>query len=572
MNFIVHRLRWTATIGVVAMLLLLFSLFIPSGGIQAQSQPESDFSCASVFEIPESECQALVDFYDTTDGENWYYNDGWKQTNTPCSWAGVSCRSGHVSELHLEINGLRGPLSDFAQLPFLQQLVLSSNELTGNIPDFPLPLLWKLDLSDNPLSGQIPDFLYLERLKSLHVGEDHLVGEIPDFSHLSKLEELWVDMNQLNGPIPDFSNLPKLRTFEALYNEFDGDVPDFSNLGDLTYLGLEYNQLSGSIPDFHNLSNLQTLNLAHNRLTGPVPDFTNLPDLVELYLDNNHLTGVIPDFSNLPNLSSLLLGENRFEGNIPAFDSLTNLDELYLEKNQLDGVIPASFCSRFFEFGDYGYNMLDIVNTDDCVSAPDTDWRETQTVPPTKFYPGDLTMSKVQLTWNPIRYTDDGGYYEVLMSTTAGGPYDSAGKTASKYDDSLTVDGLTPGQTYYFVVRTFTPAHDYQQNDLTSENSDEVLVMLTAITTDGTDVTLAWTPATQFVRYEVLYSTDFYFQPEDAGVTVATTTSGSWTHAGAAADATNNYAYLLRGVDSNGDKSSVFNRTGEFTFSLTPSG
>lgn len=568
MNSINRKLGRAATLGAISMFLVL-SVFI-FNDIQAQSQPESGFSCTSVYEIPQSECQALVDFYDATNGNNWQYNDGWKHTNTPCSWYGVSCLSGHVSELHLELNGLQGPLPDFAQLPFLQQLILSGNELTGNIPDFPLPALRKLELQDNPLSGQIPDFRYLGKLKLLHIGEDHLVGEIPNFSHLPELEELWVDMNQLSGSIPDFSNLPKLRVFEAVYNEFDGYVPDFSNLGNLTYLGLEHNRLSGSIPDFHNIPNLQTLNLAHNQLTGPVPDFSNLPNLRELYLHHNHLTGAIPDFSHLPNLSSLNLSANRFEGNIPAFDHLTNLNELYLEKNRLDGIIPANFCSRFFEFSDYGYNMLDVVHTDDCVSASESDWRQTQTVPPTDVNASALSSNQIRVIWAPILYTADGGYYEVLSSNTSGGPYTSHAMTSSKLDDEILLSGFVSGQTYYFVVRTFTPAHDDQQNDLTSENSVQVLVMLTDISTDGTDVNLTWTPAAEFAQYEVLYSTDFYFQPEDAGVSVETTTTDSWTHSGAAADVVNNYAYLLRGIDDNGGKSSVFNRIGEFTFALTP--
>lgn len=349
--------------------------------------------------------------------------------------------------------------------------------------------------------------------------------------------------------MPDFHNLPNLVTFEGYYNRLGGSVPDFSNLPNLKIVNLSFNQLEGSIPDLSALTQLQYL-----------------------YLHDNHLQGTIPDFSNLTGLLALTLSENRLSGTIPDFSHLEELQKLTLGNNQLQGVIPNELCSLPITTADFDYNKLNVIQTDDCILSLDEYWQNTQTVPPTNVLAMSLMMDKLVLQWDIISYTDDGGYYEVLMSVTSGGPYDSAGKTASKYDDSLTVDGLTPGQTYYFIVRTFTPAHDYQQNDLTSENSDEVLVMLTAITTDGTDVTLAWTPATQFVQYDILYSTDFYFQPEDAGVTVATTTSGSWTHAGAAADAANNYAYLLRGVDSNGDKSPVFNRTGEFTFSLTPGG
>ncbi len=59
-------------------------------------------------------------FYDATGGDNWVDNAGWKQTNTPCSWYGVSCSGGHVSGLNLNSNQLSGAIPDFANLPNLQ--------------------------------------------------------------------------------------------------------------------------------------------------------------------------------------------------------------------------------------------------------------------------------------------------------------------------------------------------------------------------------------------------------------------------------------------------------------------
>ncbi len=62
--------------------------------------------CASVIEIPNRECAALVAFYIHTDGKNWIMNneewvgkDNWLTTATPCSWAGVACEDGHVTEI-----------------------------------------------------------------------------------------------------------------------------------------------------------------------------------------------------------------------------------------------------------------------------------------------------------------------------------------------------------------------------------------------------------------------------------------------------------------------------------------
>lgn len=66
---------------------------------EARSSSLADFNCANVTEIPNSECEALVAFYNRLDGDNWSNNSGWLSTNTPCDWNGVYCRAGHVVQI-----------------------------------------------------------------------------------------------------------------------------------------------------------------------------------------------------------------------------------------------------------------------------------------------------------------------------------------------------------------------------------------------------------------------------------------------------------------------------------------
>jgi len=47
--------------------------------------------CASQTQIPEAECQALVDLYNNTNGDGWTNNTGWKVIFYVCSWYGVTC-------------------------------------------------------------------------------------------------------------------------------------------------------------------------------------------------------------------------------------------------------------------------------------------------------------------------------------------------------------------------------------------------------------------------------------------------------------------------------------------------
>jgi hypothetical protein len=81
------------------------------------------------------------------------------------------------------------------------------------------------------------------------------------------------------------------------------------------------------------------------------------------------------------------------------------------------------------------------------------------------------------LAWEPIAYGGDGGYYEIGYATAAGGPYAVHGTTEDSGQKAATgyvAAGLQPGTAYYFAVRTYTPAHDWQQNDLWSESTAEI--------------------------------------------------------------------------------------------------
>ena len=63
------------------------------------AQAETD--CTAVTEIPQAECETLLNLYNSTDGPNWAAGaEQWHVTNTPCSWQGVDCSTeGYVTQL-----------------------------------------------------------------------------------------------------------------------------------------------------------------------------------------------------------------------------------------------------------------------------------------------------------------------------------------------------------------------------------------------------------------------------------------------------------------------------------------
>lgn len=127
-------------------------------------------------DIPLSERQALIALYESTDGDSWASNDGWKDgglaldgfalPGTECSWHGVECSGDNLRRINLTNNGLSGTIPpELGNLTILYQLFLNSNQLTGSIPP-ELGNLVNLDylyLAYNQLSGTIP----LNRKKSL---------------------------------------------------------------------------------------------------------------------------------------------------------------------------------------------------------------------------------------------------------------------------------------------------------------------------------------------------------------------------------------------------------------------
>jgi Leucine-rich repeat (LRR) protein len=345
----------------------------------------AETDCNQVTQIPVSECQELLALYNSTSFDtpdwktNWSIEYRWNQTNTPCSWYGITCANGHVIKLNgFSDAGLRVEIPDL-NLPELQELSIGSGRLYGNIPDFSyLPKLQSLSISYNfEFGGNIPNFTNLPNLQSLYVwnNDKNGNGNIPDFSNLPNLKVLGLYLGKINN-IPNFSklpnleklslgsysavltkstpnyvqpstlilpdfNFPKLTSLEVFWLDLTGtSVPNFSNLPNLAVLNLDGSNLTGSIPNFSNLPNLVVLKLNGNNLTGSIPNFSNLPNLVTLELAYNYLTGNIPNFSNIPNLGGLNLAGNYLTGSFPNFSNLPHLLGINFVDNFLNGVIP----------------------------------------------------------------------------------------------------------------------------------------------------------------------------------------------------------------------------------------
>lgn len=211
--------------------------FFLTGSSYTYTMPFVSGFCATVTDVPQSECEVLEAFYTATNGSWWTNHSWWWVDTTVDNWVGVTVGTGHVTIVQLVGNNLSGSLSglSFSLLPQLQELRLPFNTLNG-----PLPV--------NLLTG-------LTELKVFNV-----------FNNLG-----------ISGTLP-----PTL----------------FSGLINLNTIALSHNQISGTLPPtlLSGLTNLVDFEAADNLLTGPIPSdfFTGLTNIASVYLYENLLTGPFP--------------------------------------------------------------------------------------------------------------------------------------------------------------------------------------------------------------------------------------------------------------------------------------
>ncbi len=394
--------------------------------------------------------------------------------------------------LDLSSNTLEGPIPvELGDVTYLTYLDLGCNLLSGTLPAAlgNLTYLLELDLHDNQLEGPIPvELTALENLQTLHLHNNRLSGIIPrELSNLTELVHLDLSGNLLTGTIPpELSNLGKLNKLDLASNSLAGTIPgSLSQLKTLSILDLHDNLLEGQIPkSLTDIERLKELNLSHNLLTGTIPvEIGVFYDLDYLNLSHNSLSGTIPaELGELFDLEYFDLSFNRLIGMVPGeLGDLAVVNYLYLSSNQLEGLIPpglANLSHLIDNSSDFRWNRLythdpqirQFLNAKQIGGM----WENTQTTAPEGVSAQAISGSSIEVSWEPIAYTQDEGGYRLFYSRTQGGPYRLFGSTETKYESRMEFPGAEPFAEYYFVVQTWTGPHEYNRDTSISRNSDEV--------------------------------------------------------------------------------------------------
>ncbi len=287
---------------------------------------------------------ALIDFYQTINGESWTNKNNWTNTDKSLKdWYGIRLNEeGCVQGIDLDgvDNTDRDCPSEWTC--FVDYIgTPSGNELSGTFPELDLPDLEVLNLSGNTLN-EFPKLNGIPNLKSLFFRHVKFINptQLDNFSALPEL--IYVEVvhtDNLSGELPNFQSA-NLKSLYLHNNDLTATIPSLDNVPNLIQLHLEGNKLEGRIPDFQ-LKQLALLNLSNNNLVGTIPSFEALEKIKLLHLGANKLSGIVPDFSSNP-LEEITLENNELDSLPPNFVTIEGLEECKVQNNRFtfDDILP----------------------------------------------------------------------------------------------------------------------------------------------------------------------------------------------------------------------------------------
>ena len=154
-------------------------------------------------QIPDSQRQALIDFYQTTNGDNWTNNEGWNgEVGTECSWFGITCDDEeNIKWIELEENNLSGEIpSSIKNFPGLMTLKLQENNLTSIPHEIgELGKITFLALSNNQFDNVPNSIGNLNKLDYLYLSYNQLTSIPSEVGNLLELKRFFLNNNQLRS-------------------------------------------------------------------------------------------------------------------------------------------------------------------------------------------------------------------------------------------------------------------------------------------------------------------------------------------------------------------------------------
>jgi len=283
--------------------------------------------------------EALIKLYQSTNGDNWTYNDNWCSDKPITEWYGVRNTYYKGYEISLASNNLTGKIEQ--TFPDDLEIVLDvyDNRLTSiNVSG--CTALAYLGCENNRLNSL--NVTGCTELKSLKCIDNQLTSL--NVSSCTALLYLGCDNNQLTSL--NVSSCTALNELDCSYNQLTS--LNVSGCTTLFSLGCENNQLTSL-----NVSSCTALEILHcpdNQLTSL--NVSNCTALVELLCYNNQLTSL--NVTGCTSLGGLICHNNKINSVIPDWFSQLQAFRYDVKYNYWDDIVDGKLVKIYTDNG-YGW-------------------------------------------------------------------------------------------------------------------------------------------------------------------------------------------------------------------------
>lgn len=318
---------------------------------------------------------------------------------------------------------------------------------------------------------------YMRNLESAVFWENE-IGDLSPLSALSELKGLYLGLNYVNdlSPLASLSNLVEL-DFNHNHVQDISVIANFPRLRLLTGKFADIVDLSA----FNSLDSIEVIDLERNQITdiSPLSGCTMLRDLL---LRDNFVADLTP-LTNLTGLTVLDLGNNMVE-DIQVLSTLANLHILDLFSNDVIDIEPLVL-NTGLDFGDTVYldrnplSQTSLLEHIPALKARGVEvFHSLDSLPPypiTDLQADSVTAYKARLIWSApsdqgdfprvfeyeIRYHTDSvtvaSWIDAELATNDPVPQEPG------YQETVWIDGLSPGTEYYFAIKSVDIAGNWSE-------------------------------------------------------------------------------------------------------------
>jgi len=411
-----------------------------------------DCATASNINVPVIECQALLEFYDSTNGSWWTDNTNRDTDTDVCTWYGILCEEvlwqDRVTSISMASNWLNGILpASLSNLAHIKNFQVSSNlwltwslqssrSAWTNIENFIIP--------NTNIGGSLPsERSARENIEYFIVPSTNISGELPaSWSSWTSIYEFNASSTNISGELPgSWSSWTSIYEFRIMGTNIGGSLPsERSSWENIFFFSLSDNNISGELPaSWSSWTSIYSFGLLNNNIGGSLPSERSAwTGIHSIDLSNNNIGGSLPsERSAWTNIQSIYLPNNNIGGSLPAsWSSWTSVQSIELSSNDISWFLPASRYAfstiQNFNLSDnriYGYVPQDwmdflspeykFVLTNNCLrdhnySQDQQDWIDTYTIYNPQGNCADTDISITKSTTQGLVDTGSVIDYEIL--------------------------------------------------------------------------------------------------------------------------------------------------------------